>query len=394
MLNLKKFLGINNVLPSERLVPDRFGAVALAEAADVDIGMDGEVRRRKGYAKTSALGHESLWNGNGFMLSVDANGDLTATAGATRTVVHYSIGCDPRVWYCNLPDGRTAFSNGLINGITNGSTSTGWGVPIPPSIGTLTSIAGSLVPGDYQYQVTYVRLSDGQEGGPEYSNPVAVPGGGIQLDGLPTLIGHKINVYISGQHGEGSYYAGSTTGSSFTFTGPNTALVMPNRTEFLDKPPVGTVMAFWRGRVLIAKGKVLHATLPHQHELYDPAKDYKAFSSNITLIQPVDEGVFIGTETELAYLSGTEFDKLVYKQVAAGRVVLGSGVSVRGELIKQGDGTSTGSAMICIADGIITAGFSNGSVARMTEGAYRTTVTEVNAAFRMVDGVPQYIAVP
>jgi hypothetical protein len=394
MLTFKKFFGINNVLPGERLMPGRDGA-PLAAATNVDVGVDGELHRRSGYSKIDAAIYENIWQADGFMLATTTVGDLIARApNGTTTTIYFALGCTPRVWYCNLPDGRTTFSNGLINGITDGATLTAWGVPIPLTIGALASIPGDLAPGDYQYQITYVRLSDGQEGGPEYSNPLPVPDGGISLTGLPTLIGHKINVYLSGQHGEGSFYAGSTTGSTFTFTGANSALIMPNRTEFLDKPPVGTITALWRSRVLIAKGDVLCATKVNQHELFDPARDFKQFTSNITLIQPVDEGVFVGTETELAYLSGTEFDKLVYKQVVNGRTVLGSGVSVRGELIKQGDGASIGAAMVCIADGVVVAGFSSGAVLRMTEGRYRTAATEVAATFRITNGIPQYIAIP
>ena len=50
--------------------------------------------------------------------------------------------------------------------------------------------------------------------------------------------------------------------------------------------------------------------------------------------------------------------------------------------------------MLCIAGRGIVAGFSDGGIARMTEGRYATDVTEVAATFRMVNGAPQYLAVP
>ena len=77
-----------------------------------------------------------------------------------------------------------------------------------------------------------------------------------------------------------------------------------------------------------------------------------------------------------------------------GPVVLGSGVAVRGELVQRGDGIGSGAAMLCIAGHGIVAGFSDGGIARMTEGRYATDVTEVAATFRMVGGAPQYLAVP
>lgn len=390
MLTFEKFTGINNVLPSERLTPaPNTGATPLATATNVDIGLDGELKRRAGFAQTLATCHKNLHQADGFLLATVDGGDLTAmnAAGGARVTLYPSLGVT-RVWYCNLPDGRTTFSNGLICGITDGLTATTWGVPVPASLGALTPISGDLNPGDYQYQLTYVRLSDGLEGGPLYSNPIPVPSGGIYLSGLPTLAGHAINVYLTGANGDIAFFAGSTTGSLFSYIGKNDALSLPCRTDFMGPAPAGTVSAFYGSRVLVAVGPTLYASMPNNWELFDFRRDFKQFESDITLIQPVDDGVYVGTRSELSFLSGAEFDKLSYREVA-GPVVLGSGVPVRGELAG-----GQGSAMICIADGVIVAGFNGGNISKKTEGSYSTPVTEVSAAFRMVDRIPQYIAIP
>lgn len=389
MLKFAEFEGINNVLPSERLKKTE-----LAAASNVDIGLSGEIRRRQGYTEVLDTCHKNLWQGSGFMLATVDGNDLVAIApNGTRTTVQVALG-PSRVWYLNLPDGRTAFSNGLINGITSGGAATGWGVPTPSGLGAVTDVAGDLFPGEYKYQLTHVRLSDGLEGGPLDSAPVDLTSGGLVLTGLPVRAGYSTNVYLTSHDGDMAYLAGNTTGSAFSFIGSNHELVLPLRTDNLVAAPVGTMSAFWRGRALVAAGSVLYASLPHRWELFDLRRDFKQFSSPITLIQPVDDGVYVGTTTELAFMGGTEFDKLTYKQAVAGRTVLGSGVAVRGELIKQGEGAGLGPAMICIADRGIVAGFSDGSVVRMTEGRYATSAAEVFATFRKIDGIPQYIAVP
>jgi hypothetical protein len=387
MLKFEKFAGINNVLPAHRLKQSD-----LTTATDVDIGLSGEIRRRVGYTQRSALCHKNLWQADGFMLAT-CNSDLVRTDGGTQTVLYPSLGVS-RVWYLNLPDGRVAFSNGLIAGITDGTTITGWGVPIPTSLGALTDVAGSLFSGDYQYQLTYVRLADNVEGSPLYSNPLPIAAGGVMLTGLPVLAGYKINVYLTGTNGGTAYLAGSTTNGLFAFTGAVSQLVLPCRTEFLNPMPVGTVSAFWRGRALVAVGSVMYASKPPQWELCDMRRDFKQFSAPITLIQPVDGGVFVGTTKELCFLAGNEFDKLTYVRKVDGATVLGSGVAVRGELIKQGEGAGLGGAMVCIADGVVVAGFSDGGIERLTEGRYKTAVTEVAATFRMSGRTPQYIALP
>lgn len=394
MLTFSKFSGINNALPSEQLVPEpRTGITPLAVATNVDIGYAGELHRRSGYSQTSALCHTNLHQAEGFMLAT-VSGDLTAVAAnASRTVIHPSLG-ESRVWYCNLPDGRTTFSNGLICGITDGLTMTTWGVPVPPSIGALTAINGALFPGDYQYQLTYVRLSDGLEGGPAYSNPLPVPEGGIFLSGLPELAGHKINVYLTSHNSGDAYLAGSTTNGLFSYIGKNDALTLPCRTNFMGPAPAGKLATLWRGRVLTAVGAILYASRTGQIELFDPRRDFKQFTAPITLVQPVDDGLYVGTETELVFLAGTEWDKLSLTRVVDAPVVLGSGVSVRGELVKLGDGTGNGSAMICIADRTLVAGFNGGHASRMTEGRYTTSASEVAATFRQTANGPQYLVVP
>ena len=384
MLTFDKFSGINNVLPDMRLGPD-----ALRTALNVDIGLSGEITRRDGYSVVDPTCHKNLWQADGFMLAT-CNGDLKRVGGAT---LYPSIGVE-RVWYLNLPDGRTAFSNGLINGLTDGTATTGFGIPVPATIGSADDTAGALFPGDYQYQLTYVRLSDGLEGGPAYSGVIPIAAGGLFLSGLPVLAGHKINIYISSHNDDQAYLAGSTTNGLFSFVEANDALVLPCRTDYCRPAPVGTVMAFYRGRALVAVGNVLYASRPNQIELFETKRDFKQFSAAITLLVAVDDGIYVGTENELAFLAGDAFDRLVYRQVIPKGVVLGSGVSAPGSLIRLGDGVGSGSAMLCIADSVICAGFNGGQVVRMTEGRYTTSATEVAATFRIINRIPQYLAIP
>jgi hypothetical protein len=393
MLTLKKFLGIDNVRPSERLVPTRDGT-PLARAMNVDVGVDNELRRRVGFTQTSSVCHKNVWEGDGFVLATKQGGDLVSIVDGNETVLYSSLGVSPRVWYCNFPDGRTAFSNGNINGLVTAGARTGWGVPIPASAGDLQEVSGSLFAGDYQWQITYVRLSDSLEGGAAYSDaPVTLTMGGIVLTNLPTLAGYKINVYLTSANSEEAYFAGSTTNSMFSYTGQNKDLVRPCKTNWMFPAPVGTLSAMWRGRALVAVDDVLYASRHGQPELFDLRNDYKRFADPITLIQPVDEGLFVGTQTELAYLTGTKFNDLTYTKVVNGGVALGSGVTVRGEWLKRGDSVGSGQAMVCIADKYIVAGFSDGNVQPLTAGRYTSSVAEVAAAFRMRDGIPQYFAV-
>ena len=388
MLTFKAFTGINNVQPPERLSDS-----ALVRATDVDIGLTGELSRRAGFSEASDLCHKNLHQADGFMLATVDGGDLVSILpGGARTVLLDSLGAD-RVWYCNLPDGRVAFSNGLIHGMARQNSSTSWSVPAPESVGMLAVTSGGLHKGRYAYYLTHVRASDGLEGPPTMAAPAEVEGG-ILLMGLPQLEGHSTNVYLSGANGEGAYLAGNTAATDFMFGGSNTQLTLPCRTMGLSAAPVGTVMAFWRGRVLVAQGGTLWASMPHAPHLFDLRRDFKQMGSRITLVQPVDSGVYVGTDQDLFYLGGEQFDALVLQAKSLGPVVLGSGVKAPGASIKLGDGVGSGTAMLCIAGGHVVAGFNGGQAHAMTDGVYRTAAAEVAATFREMDGIPQYLAVP
>ncbi len=392
MLKLKDWRGINNV--SE---PECMKNQELAVALDVDVGLDREIRRRGGFTQLSEACHKNVHEGQGYALATRLGGELVAWPDGAppeaATSLHPSLGI-ARVWYCNLPDGRTAFTNGLINGITDGQRASDWGVPVPQELGGSTQVAGKLPQGEYRYALTYTRLADGLEGGAVYSTPLVLDEGGLLLMGLPVLEGYQINVYLTPPNSDHAYHAGVARGDSWSYMGEVDALTLPCRTAFLQPAPVGTVLAFWRGRVLVAVGNVLYASLHAEWELFDLQRDYKQFGAAITLIQPVDDGIYVGTERGLVFLAGTEFDSLQYVPLLPEPVVLGSGVAVRGDLVALGDGRGDGAAMLCIVGGGVLAGFNSGAVNRLTHQRYRTAAREVAATFREVGGMPQYIAIP
>ena len=388
MLTFESFTGINNVVPEHRL-----GGSDLLVARDVDIGLTGEISRRGGWTEASDQCHKNVHQAQGFML-VTCGAELVAVhPSGARHVIHPALGHE-RVWYCDLPDGRTTFSNGLIQGVTDGAAGLERSVPAPAGLGSVDAIFGELFAGQYRYHLTHVRLVDRVEGTAISSAPITVTEqGGLRLDGLPERDGHAMNVYLSGKDGEGAYLAGEATGRSFEFTGRNAQLVLPCRTLGAETFAVGTITAYWRGRVLVADGSVLKASRPNAPHLAD-WRDFKPLAAPITAILPVDDGVFVGTTQDLVFLAGTNWDGLVHVPTRRGPVVLGSGVSAPGQWLKLGDGPGVGPAGLCIAGGEVVAGFAGGQTSSLTANRYRTDVREVCATFRVVDGVPQYMAAP
>jgi hypothetical protein len=386
MRTLKAYAGINNVAEPRELTDKD-----LTVGSNVDLDAQGRPKRRDGFGQASALQHANLWRADGFDVATRGpDGDLVNLT--ADTVLVPALG-HARVHYWNLPDGGTLYSNGTAQGILTATGAAAWGVPIPASIGTAMNVAGQLHPGRYQWSLTHARILDGLEGGPlhDAAGSIDVTTGGILFSDLPVLAGHRTNVYLTSHNGEERFLAGSTTVSGFMFTGKNSALQQRLLTDTLQPPPVGKHLAFWRGRALVAVGSALFASRTNSWHLFDLRRDFKNFAKPITLVLPVQDGIWLGTEGELSFLAGDKWDGLVRQVKASGPVVPGSGVRVPGKYLPN---APDGDGIVCIADGWLVAGTGAGTMTPLTLGRYRTTAAEVSATFRLNgDHLPQYVAI-
>ena len=375
-MKTETFRGINNVSESTALKPGEFSA-----ATNVIIGTSGKLSTRpaRTLVATGTAASPRRWLGQVIAL-LDSDLVAMSEAGAVQRVVYPSLGYT-RVWYAQLPDGRLAFSNGLINGLVSpGGVAVAWGVPTPVD-------AGFGVAGGTRYHVTYVRSSDGLEGPPTYSTDLIDPA--TSIVGLPQLAGHTINVYFA-PYGEAAFYAGSTP--SDTFLKPAGELGAQFIGSGLGAPSVGTQLTVWRSRVLIADGSVLWATKPLQPELCDLTQDFVQMPAPITLLYGADNGIFVGTTQATYFLTGDTFGQLALRMIAPGPATLGSIVEIDAsglsDKVRPEGVLRVG---VCIINGSICM-LAGGSVVPLTSSAYRRTMTEVYATARLYGGHLQYLA--
>lgn len=401
MLTFERFSGIDNQHRSSELMLDgKTRSCALTRAMNIDLDLEGRPARRSGVTQADTGIWRNLWEGSALTLATK-DGDLVNVD--TAEVLYPTLSGTPRTWFDEWPDGRVAFSNGLIRGITDGTAAgtTAWGVPIPAGVGGVTKLAGDLFPGRYIYAVTHVRTADSLEGGPAYGGAfdLAVGEGSILWTGLPAApAGHTTNVYLTSHNDDVLYLAASTANTTASFSGKNEDLQVRMRTGNWEPgaagypAPAGICLGNWRGRSLLASGSLLIASRSQQWELFDLARDVKQFPADVTMNAPVEGGIWVGTERELAFLAGTEFDKLSARhEVIRGAVALGSAVMVDGKHI--GTGAKQGYAWICITDGYPVALFADGTYSVLAGRAYKATGTEYVATFRMVGEIPQYVAI-
>ena len=128
-----------------------------------------------------------------------------------------------------------------------------------------------------------------------------------------------------------------------------------------------------------------------------------SLGGTITMIQPVEAGIWVGT-TEALYFLGPagEFGKLVMHRQIDGPVLLGSGVACRGGVLLRMGSNGPGAAgdgndgALCIAARAITALYADGSCNALTEGRYLVASNITSVASAVIEDAPlsQYIAIP
>jgi len=139
--------------------------------------------------------------------------------------------------------------------------------------------------------------------------------------------------------------------------------------EFKITPKAGQCLEFYNGRLYIGSENIVYCTDPFTVD-YADERHCVVFDANskITMIRRTDDGLFIGTETEIFYLSGNDVQEGLFtaKNVANYGCILGTDVFVNGEYVKDGSGTS---ALWCSTRGVCYGG-SGGSFRNLTNNYY------------------------
>jgi hypothetical protein len=265
------------------------------------------------------------------------------------------------------------WSNGIERGAIQAGASRTWGIDLPNAAPIATASIGLLSAGRYQVCMTYVR-DDGQESGPGPIAELDVSDGGINLTGLPVSSDSAVTtkaLYLTTANGERFYLASLLANATTTTTLslPEQELNIALATENLSPPPSGQIVAYYKGHVLVADGDMLAVSQPFGYELFD-RRDYLPMGSRITLVAPMDDGVFVATEKRTVWLSGDD----LRKPGLAERAQYGA---IPGTLAMTEDGGNdpAGRRAIWMSPVGVVVGRHDGSMACVTHERYRPTTT-------------------
>jgi len=315
------FMGLRNNVDAASM-----GREDLVTALNCDILDDLGVSRRKGFssALTTAI-DRSLWASGDVCLGVGSNSLKLVNPDYTTKTLLTGLTANRPVSYAAVGD-RVFWSSGAQKGVVQNGANRSWGIDVPDQP-VATAGAGELLPGLYQYAVTYLR-SDGQESGASLAGTITLASaGGIVLTSIAVStdasVTHKA-IYVTPVGGETMYQAGVVTNAttSFAIREPRMG-VSPLLTQFLQPPPAGDHIAYQNGYLLVASGARLYPSEAYAPELFDYRKALP-FLGRITMVAPVKGGVWIGTDSQIGWVSGDTPEAWDFKVVADYGVIPGT----------------------------------------------------------------------
>lgn len=290
-------LGVNNRVEDTQLV-SKDGA-ALRSGTNVDITDAGRVKRRAGtLRKISGADCHSLWGETGASAYYVDYATLYRLDPVTLVATSLRAGLTPGApMSFTRVDDSIVYSNGVAIGRIDALGDHPLGVPrLDPEPVVAALGAGALHAGKYIVCAVAVN-ADGEESGSTVPVQVSVPeGGAITLSGFPAA---RVRLYLSELNGDMLFSTG--TPRTVAAGGALVIAVLPVlggrcQTVLLAPTPAGSIVRWLNGRLLVASGATLFYSEPYAAALYNPAKNYAVFPAPITLLEPMEKGVFIGAD--------------------------------------------------------------------------------------------------
>jgi hypothetical protein len=171
------------------------------------------------------------------------------------------------------------------------------------------------------------------------------------------------------QLGDRTYYAnGFETGyiedginhawSLGTYYGPDTDR------EFVG-PPVGSRLAYHYGHIYVIQGSVAWHSEPYGLNLFDLARNFLPFESEIRMFRPVTNGIFVGLETNTIFIEGQLPQEMRRRLVCDYPAIEDTDVVI--EASKVGGGDFYGPAALWTSTEGIMLGIQDGSAINLTQ---------------------------
>lgn len=178
---------------------------------------------------------------------------------------------------------------------------------------------------------------------------------------------------------------------------PSTTLA-PIGGRLLGPPPLATALAYYNGRIYLARDRLVWATMLWNYNYVDKTKNFWQFEADVTMVASVTDGLYVGTKEGCWFIGGSYNEPKRVRILDTG-VVPGSLVYMPGELANPPQvGLDTDSpvkvSILFLTEGGFVGGQDSGACYNYTEDrVIFPGIQNAAAMFRMQDGVYQYVAV-
>ncbi|NIR25630.1 MAG: hypothetical protein GWO10_09785 [candidate division Zixibacteria bacterium] len=210
-------------------------------------------------------------------------------------------------------NGEVFFSDGIVNRKIVNNVVVPWGVQVPQAAPLLS---GSSVLGAGQVMACYsYLLDDGSESG---TSPVAISSYGRVVSNIKRSDDPRVaavKVYLTGPDNSTFYHAATILNGT-----PSVEVTVDYRngeeavTRGKVPPPPGSLITSHSGSMFIASGNVVYFTDPYSLDLVsigetisdNPVVNIWQFVGEITLMESVTDGMYVGSSDGTYWLSGTD----------------------------------------------------------------------------------------
>lgn len=152
----------------------------------------------------------------------------------------------------------------------------------------------------------------------------------------------------------------------------------------------GSIIRHYRGRLYAVDGRIIWATDPMDYKRVDLMRGFLMLESEITLFEPVTNGIFVGTQNEgVRFLAGPDFRLFQLTKADDLPAVRGSGLSVDGATF-----ASMGHAAIWLTSSGWVFGSGDGATKRLTDKSLALPNYESAASvMREHNGISQLLSI-
>jgi hypothetical protein len=394
-------LGIDQQSPDTSLLYDnKRKQYAARRAVNVDITDSGNLRRRKGAELVfSGDNVHSLGGNEQVTLYVDSGTLYRLNSDETSTTIRTGLSPSRLMSYETI-NNELYYSNGEVIGrIINGTTDKAVGVEVPAGQPTLSPADGALEAATYQVAITYVSAAREESGtGPSATITLASTGS-IGLTNIPQPVSNEVEViriYVSAPNGDKLYYAATIP---VGMTSAEVDVVHMGRmltTQFCQPMPPGHILRYYNGRLYVASDNLIFYSDPQVYGRCKISSNFMNLASRVTMIEPVGEGLYVSTSTEVFYVAGGGPSKdMTLTRVSETPAVEGSSKIVKPEVLGIDGISGDSDVAVWFTNAGWVAGLPNGTVQYLTRD--RLALPEYSQAttlLRMVDGMSQLITIP